>query len=144
MEYVKITNGTPKTYSIGQLRKDNPETAFAKDISDQALAEWGVRPCAVPAYPDCDPLVERVVDDGFEQDAHGNWSRKYAVVQRSQSEAESNVRDRRNVLLSAADFTQLADSQVDKAMWAAYRQALRDIPAQVGFPFSVTWPTEPE
>ena len=27
--------------------------------------------------------------------------------------------------------------------WAEYRQALRDVPEQEGFPFNVTWPQEP-
>jgi len=27
--------------------------------------------------------------------------------------------------------------------WKTYRQALRDVPAQAGFPTSITWPVEP-
>ena len=54
------------------------------------------------------------------------------------------VRAERNALLSASDWTQVADAPVDKAAWATYRQALRDITAQAGFPHSVTWPTKPE
>ena len=33
-----------------------------------------------------------------------------------------------------------ADTQ---AAWAAYRQALLDVPAQADFPYNVTWPTAP-
>jgi len=36
------------------------------------------------------------------------------------------------------------DSPVDHAAWAAYRQQLRDITAQAGFPWTVQWPTQPE
>jgi len=32
---------------------------------------------------------------------------------------------------------------VDKAVWATYRQALRDVPTQSGFPWEVTYPTQP-
>ena len=49
-------------------------------------------------------------------------------------------------LLAATDWTQLADSQLDEeaqAAMRAYRQALRDIPQQEGFPLSVEWPEEP-
>ena len=53
------------------------------------------------------------------------------------------VRADRNARLAATDWTQIADSTADKPAWAAYRQALRDVPAQVGFPQSVTWPQEP-
>jgi hypothetical protein len=67
----------------------------------------------------------------------------------SQAELESivqsaNARKRRNKLLSASDWTQVADAPVDKAAWATYRQALRDISAQEGFPATVVWPTQPE
>lgn len=55
----------------------------------------------------------------------------------------SGVRDRRGVLLVASDWTQVADATVDQAAWAAYRQALRDVPQQAGFPENVVWPTAP-
>ena len=54
------------------------------------------------------------------------------------------IRDKRNQLLSASDWTQVADAPVDQSAWAAYRQALRDVPQQVGFPSSVIWPDQPE
>jgi hypothetical protein len=56
----------------------------------------------------------------------------------------ANARKRRNKLLSASDWTQVADAPVDKSAWATYRQALRDISAQAGFPATVVWPTQPE
>lgn len=55
----------------------------------------------------------------------------------------TEVRSKRDKLLSASDWTQVADAPVDQTAWATYRQALRDIPEQVGFPADVTWPTEP-
>ncbi len=56
------------------------------------------------------------------------------------SEAET-VRAKRDALLAASDAMALADRITDE--WLVYRQALRDVPAQSGFPESVTWPTEP-
>ena len=53
-------------------------------------------------------------------------------------------RNKRNQLLTATDWTQIADAPVDKAAWATYRQALRDIPQQEGFPDNIIWPTQPE
>lgn len=55
-----------------------------------------------------------------------------------------SVREQRNQKLKDSDWTQVADAPVDKAAWATYRQALRDISAQTGFPWEVTWPTQPE
>ena len=53
------------------------------------------------------------------------------------------VRAKRSSLLSACDWTQVQDAPVDKEVWKAYRQALRDITKQSEFPFNVVWPTEP-
>ena len=57
--------------------------------------------------------------------------------------SELSVRQERDALLSSRDWTQIADAPVDQAAWAAYRQALRDVPAQSGFPDNVTWPDKP-
>ena len=54
-----------------------------------------------------------------------------------------DIRNQRNRLLAACDWTQVADAPVDATAWAAYRQALRDITTQEGFPTSVVWPEEP-
>jgi hypothetical protein len=51
----------------------------------------------------------------------------------------SAIRAQRNQLLKDSDWTQLADSPVDKSAWATYRQALRDITVQQN-PFSIEWP----
>ena len=59
-------------------------------------------------------------------------------------EVSTEVRTQRNRLLSQTDYTQLADSPRDKQVWATYRQALRDITAQVGFPETINWPVAPE
>ena len=54
-----------------------------------------------------------------------------------------DIRAQRNALLSACDWTQLADAPVDDLAWAVYRQALRDMPDQPGFPANVVWPVAP-
>jgi hypothetical protein len=46
--------------------------------------------------------------------------------------------------LARTDWTQVADAPVDQAAWATYRQELRDIPQQSGYPFNVIWPTSPQ
>jgi nucleoid-associated protein YgaU len=54
------------------------------------------------------------------------------------------ARAQRNTLLQQSDWTQVADAPVDQAAWATYRQALRDITAQAGFPETINWPVAPE
>lgn len=55
-----------------------------------------------------------------------------------------DIRAQRKRMLAACDWTQLPDAQCDQTAWAAYRQALRDIPQQSGFPTNVVWPAKPE
>ena len=54
-----------------------------------------------------------------------------------------SVREQRTTKLSECDWTQLADAPVDKAAWATYRQALRDVTKQAGFPWDIEWPVQP-
>jgi hypothetical protein len=53
------------------------------------------------------------------------------------------ARLRRNKLLRSSDWTQVSDAPVNQAAWATYRQALRDVPQQEGFPDNITWPEVP-
>jgi hypothetical protein len=59
------------------------------------------------------------------------------------AELEKNIRVERNQLLNASDWTQVADAPVAQAAWATYRQSLRDIPQQIGFPTNIQWPEKP-
>ncbi|AMK10840.1 tail fiber assembly protein [Pseudodesulfovibrio indicus] len=68
------------------------------------------------------------------------------IVDQSSPILAAAVRDERDRLLAACDWTQMPDSPLDadtQAAWTAYRQALRDVPEQPGFPVSVEWPEEP-
>jgi hypothetical protein len=45
--------------------------------------------------------------------------------------------------LKASDWTQVEDAPIDKATWAIYRQALRDLPGQSNDPSKLVFPTAP-
>ena len=59
------------------------------------------------------------------------------------AEQAKSVRTSCSEKLKDSDWTQLADSTADKDEWAAYRQALRDVTAQQGFPWTIDWPVQP-
>jgi len=98
--------------------------------------------------------------DGVEQ-LDGKWYTKYILgpvftdgettaaeqeaeyKARKDAEQATNVRNLRTEKLKDSDWTQIADSTADKTAWATYRQALRDVPLQAGFPWEITWPTQP-
>ena len=87
--------------------------------------------------------------NGVEQ-IDGKWYTKHSVADMDQEAKDAldvnqakAMRDQRGNKLSASDWTQVADAPVDKAVWATYRQALRDVTAQSGFPWTITWPDAP-
>jgi len=56
--------------------------------------------------------------------------------------ASAAVRKERDALIAATDWWALGDRSITDAQ-TAYRLALRNVPAQAGFPSSITWPTAP-
>jgi len=152
MLYVQAINNQIVAYPYTQtdLIRDNPSTSFPSGgIPPASLAEWNVFPVHFADQPAVDPLAQRVVELAPMYDGQA-WIQQWAVEALFQDEINANtaqqaaaVRADRNARLAATDWTQIADSTADKAAWAAYRQALRDVPLQAGFPQSVTWPQEP-
>ena len=56
--------------------------------------------------------------------------------------AAAQVREERDAKLATSDW--MANSDVTMASaWTTYRQELRDVPTQAGFPENITWPVEP-
>lgn len=131
-------------YTVTDLRLSNQNVSFAANLDDNDLASFGmVRVSMVdrPAVAD-----NQIAEEGQPVFIDGNWVQTWSVRDLSEAEVQQRmdaVRNERNSLLAASDWTQLADATVDKAAWAAYRQALRDIPQQVGFPYNVTYPATP-
>ena len=86
------------------------------------------------------------------QEIDGKWFTKYSVADMDQdakaaldTQQAANVRADRNARIAAADWTQGKDIPDNiSSKWTVYRQALRDVPAQAGFPWDVQWPTQPE
>lgn len=150
--YIKLTNDTPETYSIGQLRQDNPQVSFPQDISDNTLAEWAVYPVTKVDAPTVDSLTQVCLEDGYDFDTESQtWKTKWLVRNKTEEEiaqklAEKTlaIRRERNEFLRNTDWTQVIDAPVDQDSWANYRQALRDITKQEGFPWEVIWPTPPQ
>jgi len=85
--------------------------------------------------------------DGVEE-IDGKWYTKYSVADMDDeaktakdAEQAKSVRTTRDEKLKDSDWTQVADAPVNKETWATYRQELRDLTKQVGFPWDIEWPT---
>ena len=142
MPHLKITNGQPEFYSIEQLRRDNPNVSFPKTPSDALLAEWDVYPFMVQDQPTYDYLTQTATATPIAE-VNGTWTQDWMVDNLPPEDAARNVRSKRGVQLSQTDWMALSDVTMS-APWAAYRQNLRDITLQVGFPYNITWPVKPE
>lgn len=149
--YIKTTNGQIDKfpYTVGQLRRDHPNVSFPKQIPAEDLAAFGVYSVDAVAPPVYDSRTQ-TVEQNQPTLTDGKWEISWTVINKTseelaQQDAEkaAQVRADRNSKLSASDWTQVADAPVDQTAWAAYRQALRDITGQEGFPWTITWPTEP-
>jgi hypothetical protein len=100
--------------------------------------------------PQAQPTRYQVVfRDGVEE-IDGKWYTKHSVSDMGQeakdaldtAQAEA-MRKQRTEKLKDSDWTQVDDAPVDKTAWATYRQALRDLTSQAGFPWTITWPDAP-
>ncbi|MGI9212093.1 MAG: tail fiber assembly protein [Methylococcaceae bacterium] len=106
-------------------------------------------PCEWPTfYGHCDdgsdPLIPGIIDVLTQEDFDAVWEVEKAdrIVKLTQS-----LRMQRNDMLSNCDWTQLSDAPLDdvkKQAWIEYRQALRDVTSQEGFPQTIEWPKSPD
>jgi hypothetical protein len=135
-------------YSIGDLRKDNPQVSFPANPSLATLAAYNVFP-VVSTGAQYDPATQVATQEGCNYTGF-RWETAWTVRDMTADEVANrnagqaaSVRAERNDKLASTDWTQLADSTADKAAWATYRQALRDVTEQSGFPWTIDWPTQP-
>lgn len=148
--YVKANNQTVEQfpYTLGDLRRDNPNVSFPKYPSESLLAEWGVYVVVSDDLPasGSGQVVEQASEPVYE---NGEWVLKYIVRNMTQEELDHQgelIRGDRNRLLADCDWTQIEDAPLtleQKAEWSGYRQELRDISEQSGFPYDINWPIAP-
>jgi hypothetical protein len=131
-----------------EFRALHPNTSMPQQLSEELLNEFGAD--VVLEGPQAQPTrYQTAFADGVEQ-LDGKWYTKYsvadmdadAITAKDAAQAKA-MREQRGEKLKDSDWTQVADSPVDKAAWAAYRTALRNVPAQAEFPWTVTWPESP-
>jgi len=154
MSLVKITSGSVDTYpySVGQLRRDNPNTSFPKQIPSEMLESYGVYTVVYTDMPSIDDRTQKVEQEATPSLVAGAWTVGWTTSDKTAEEVQeyddthaASVRSERDALLSQSDWTQVSDAPVDAAAWATYRQALRDITDHVNFPYldDADWPTKP-
>lgn len=145
--YIKAIDGVIEKYpySFLDLKKDNPNTSFPFGYSnEEGLANLNVYILNLTERPDeseIDHLTQKIVE-GTPILQDGVWTQVWETQDLPQNMAEINVRSRRNYLLDKSDYKALVDNNMSQE-WVDYRQSLRDITAQEGFPYSIIWPSKP-
>lgn len=84
-DYIKLTNDLPEIYSIGQLRRDNPDISFPRRVSDDMLASYGVYPYTTADQPEYDPVIQ-VVEPGDFAETESGWVRGWTVRDKAPEE----------------------------------------------------------
>ena len=149
-----------------EFRRINRNTSFPEVITPDIIDSFGYDPVFEGPQATTVPPYQISQRDGVVE-VNGQWFTKYVagptftdytdpdgVVHTAAEQYEQycfakdadqskNVRTNRNQLLADCDWTQLPDAPVDKAVWATYRQKLRDVTSQTGFPWNITWPEAP-
>lgn len=148
--YARVSNDNQVIeYPIINIRSMYPNTSFPAEIKQSDLPPGIVivnQALDIPVAPEGFKIEEQtpvLVD--------GKWYRSYGAVNISEEQLEiirqakaNSIRSQRNQLLAECDWTQFKDiDEATSTLWAPYRQALRDITDQPGFPLSVTWPKKP-
>lgn len=147
MTYALLEDGKITSYPVSEsdIKRLFPNTSFT-DPFVPPTAYVQIRPTAAPSVrwdqnvAEADPVLR-----------DGQWQQQWLVVEASEAEREQRIatqalmmRSERNKRLADSDWTQLSDAPVDAATWATYRQELRDITQQEGFPWDVSWPEQPQ
>jgi hypothetical protein len=156
----KIENGVVTQWPLGEhfIQTEHPNTSFAFPLSDQTIAQFGFARFTYsdPATYDAEfqeareitPVLNGIVaTQAWKIVEKFSAEEKAAYIVKRDADLldakKEFVRLIRNEKLRSSDWTQVADAPVDKAIWATYRQALRDVTAQSGFPWTITWPDAP-
>jgi len=140
---IYYNTATSNTISQRQVLKDNPNTSFPVPLTDSALAGLGLLRLVNDPHPDFDENTQAVIDGPIEV-RDGVAYQTYTVIARSAdaiandlANKKANIRVQRNGRLAETDWAILPDSPLsaeDKTVYQNYRAALRDVPAQEGFP----------
>ena len=145
---------TGEVISERDLYYKYPNISFPKPLTSYVIDTYGLEVILEGPQPQVTPPYETVVRQGIEE-IKGKWFTKYVIgpIFNNQEEEDSyrlnidtqafeSIRNTRNSLISKSDWMGCSDIVMSDE-WRQYRQLLRDITSQEGFPHNVDWPDEP-
>ena len=115
--------------------------AIGEDESEEQILQRVVQCFPIEKWNSpSDPVIENLVG------ATNANTYTPPVVSTLTISLEETIRRERNIKLQESDWTQLPDAPLtteQKTQWGTYRQALRDLTEQEGFPSTIVWPQSP-
>jgi hypothetical protein len=129
-------------YTLYQLREDNPRTSFPRELSDELLEDFGVFQVERAPLPPHNPLTQ-TLSQKVERNEEGELVHVYEVSDLELGEAEGRVLQYRDNCIEETNKYALQDVVLSDEM-RDYRQKLREIESQEGYPLDVVWPTRPK
>ena len=127
--HIKLTNGVPTPYTIGQLRRDNPQTSFPKKIPDELLVKYGVYPVKVLPRPEYNELTHTLKQSDFYQ-VDGRWQvHYYPELLPFVTQIENLKSARAQAYREDADpmFFKAQRGELDISEWEAKVQEIKDL-----------------
>ena len=137
---------TGEVVSDKEFRRRHKNTSFSRLLDEKLLDAFDTDVVFEgPQKHGLDPYSYSY-RDGVEK-IKGRWYTKYTIGQYDKkpidNERAEGIRNQRDRLIKESDWRAVSDRKLEPA-WKRYRQALRDISKQEGFPHDVKWPTDPD
>lgn len=148
---IKLENNVPTGFPVVEqnFKLLFPNASFPTYLTPESVEPFGFGLYDYSQIPQIDKY-KKLVEVAPKKDSNNIWRQSWDIVDMNDAEKKeadsikaTEIRNIRNFKLSICDWTQLNDSPVNKEAWAVYRQQLRDITSQTGFPWEVIWPTTP-
>ena len=157
---------TGEVVSEQTFRAMHPNTSMPQQLTEELINDFGGDVVFEGPQASGGTVYQYSQRQGVEQ-INGKWYTKYVLgpvftattaedgtvttaaeheaAYKAMKDAEQAkaIRTQRGEKLRDSDWTQVSDAPVDQAAWATYRQALRDISTQEGFPWTINWPEQP-
>lgn len=149
----KQNNVLQYPYTLDMFRAENRNVSLPSALNNNLLASYGVYPVTPKEKPSFDPILEYVYPYEAPEYVDGAWLLDWHVGQKDEGwlaveleQKKNEVRDMRADLLTKSDWVTIKAIDTNSSVspeWSQYRQDLRDITSQTGFPWNVVWPTLP-
>ena len=137
---------TGEVLSDEEFRKRHKNTSFSRLLDENLLDAFDTDIVFEGPQKQGPPPYSQTYRDGIEE-IGGKWYTKYSIRQQDKEPIDEqyaeNIRNRRDNLIKESDWRAVSDRKLEPE-WKEYRQALRDITKQEGFPHDVEWPIDPD